>query len=431
MSLPGRQTAANRMTDSEPTAKTTPRRRYHRVVFVGLVLAVIAWFVIPDIWLSWQLSAARRELSKGKTEAAVERLQRAITVSPRSAEVNYRLAVAQRRAGHLDSVEVPLAAAKKLGWSPDDIERQVLLATAQSGDVDAVDARLKSIMARGASDEAAEEIYEALAIGFLKTYRLKEAWDCLNYWGEWQPKAIFPKFWRADICRRIMNPTAEEQEYREILAIDPDNVSSRYRLAEVLKDSNRIEEAAREYQSSLKRDSRLPEAMIGLAECQRRLGQITLAIPLLSQALELKLTPAQRSAVLTQLGQIKADAGEWPRAIEHLEQAVELAPSEATTLFALSQAYSSSGQEQKGLEALERSRKVRAQRDRIEEIARILVDQPGSAELRYEAGKILMDLGMKDDGAAWLQTALKMQPNHEAARSAIDDYEREKSVQSK
>ena len=110
---------------------------------------------------------------------------------------------------------------------------------------------------------------------------------------------------------------------------------------------------------------------------------------------------------------------------------MELAPSEATTLFALSQAYSSSGQEQKGLEALERSRKVRAQRDRIEEIARILVDQPGSAELRYEAGKILMDLGMKDDGAAWLQTALKMQPNHEAARSAIDDYEREKSVQSK
>jgi len=419
------------MTDSEPKAKTTPRRRYYRVVFVGLVLAVIAWFVLPEIWLSWQLSAARRELSRAKAEAAIERLQCAMTVSPRSAEVNYRLAVAQRRAGHLDSVEVPLAAAKKLGWPPDDIERQVLLATAQSGDVDAVDARLKSIMARGASDEAAEEIYEALAIGFLKTYRLKEAWDCLNYWGEWQPKAIFPKFWRADICRRIMNPTAEEQEYREILAIDPDHVSSRYRLAEVLKDSNRIEEAAREYQSSLKRDSRLPEAMIGLAECQRRLGQITLAIPLLSQALELKLNPAQRSAVLTQLGQIKADAGEWPQAIEQLEQAVELAPSEAATLFALSQAYSSSGQEQKGLEALERSRKVRSQRDRIEEIARILVDQPGSAELRYEAGKILMDLGMKDDGAAWLKTALKMQPNHEAARAAIDDYEREKSVQSK
>lgn len=194
-------------------------------------------------------------------------------------------------------------------------------------------------------------------------------------------------------------------------------MSARCRLAEVLKDSNRIEEAAREYELTLKRDSRLPEVLIGLAECQRRLGQIPIAIPLLKQALDLDLTHSQRSAALTQLGQIKADAGEWSQAIEHLELAVELAPFEATTLFALSQAYSSSGQEKKSLETLERSREVRTQRDRIEEIARTLVDQPGNAELRYEAGRILMDIGMKDDGLAWLKTALKLQPSHQASRS--------------
>lgn len=430
MSLSGRRSVSNRITDSGQSSKFGSALRTRHTLIIGALLAVAAALVVPQAWLYWQLSAARRALSYGHPEAAVERLQRIAASFPNSAEAHYRLAVSQRRAGHLDRVDGPLATAAKLGWTHADIERQILLSSAQNGDVDSVDARLKSIMARGVSDEAAEEIYEALAIGFLKTYRLKEAWDCLNFWGEWQPKAIFPKFWRADICRRIMNPTAEEQEYREILSIDPNHVNARCRLADVLKDSNRIEEAAREYESSLKLDPDRPEILIGLAECERRLGQTAKAVPLLRRTLDRTLAPVQRSAALTQLGQIKADASEWNEAIEHLERAVELAPSEATTLFALSQAYSSIGQERKSQETLDRSRRIRAQRDRIEEIARILVDQPGSAELRYEAGKILMDLGMKDDGVAWLQTALKMQPNHSAARDAIDEYEREKSGQS-
>ena len=41
------------------------------------------------------------------------------------------------------------------------------------------------------------------------------------------------------------------------------------------------------------------------------------------------------------------------------------------------------------------------------------------ARLRYEAGKIMMDLGLKDEGADWLRTALKIQPGHQLAREAL------------
>jgi tetratricopeptide (TPR) repeat protein len=427
MSLLRRRSVSNGISNSGRSAKSGTVLRFRKTLTISVLLATVAWFGVPRIWLFWQLSTARRGLSNGNPEAAIERLQRTVAAAPNAAEAQYRLAVAQRRAGHLGRVQVPLEIAKKLGWNKDDIERQMLLTTAQNGDVDAVDAKLKSIMARGASDEAAQEVYEALAIGFLKTYRLREAWDCLNYWGDWQPKAIFPKFWRADICRRIVNPAAEEREYRDILAIDPQYVNARSRLAEVLKDSNRLDEAAREYELSLKQAPNRPEIIIGYAECQRRLGHVAKAISLLQSAMELNLSNVERAAALTQLGVIEADAGDWNPAIKHQEQAVELAPFEAPTLFALSQAYASSGQEQKSRDTLERSKRVRSQRDRIDEIARILIDQPGSADLRYEAGKILMDLGMQEDGVAWLQTAIKMQPNHSSARDAIDVYEREKN----
>jgi len=378
--------------------------------------------------LYWQISSARTALLKGKPAAAVERMARAVAFAPNHAEAQYLLAVALRRAGHLDQVSAPLEAARKLGWSREDLELQSLLTLVQNGEIDTVDARLKAIMARGASDEAAEQIYEAYAIGYLKTYRLKEAWDCLNYWGTWQPKAIFPKFWRADICRRIDNAVAEEQEYRDILAIDPHHLESRVRLADVLKDSNRVQDAAREYELSLAQDSSRPEILIGLAECERRLGHVPRAVALLKQAMELKLSATQRSTALTQSGQIDADEGNWRRAIEQLEEAVNLAPSEGSTLFALSQAYSAAGEELKSQEALTRSKLVKKHRDRIEEIARILVDRPASADLRFEAGKILMDLGMKEDGAAWLQTALLMRPDHAAALEALAQFEREKSA---
>ena len=384
-----------------------------------LLLIAAAAFGGPRVWLCWQIYSARRDLAGGNPTAAVDRLTVAVAYAPNVAEAQYRLAVAHRRAGHLDSVLSPLKSAQALGWDKDDIERQTLLTVAQSGEIDSVHPRLKSIMTRGASDEAAEEIYEALAIGFLKTYRLKEAWDCLNYWGIWRPNAIFPKFWRADICQRIDNPTAEEKEYRDILAIDPHHVESRSRLAKVLRDSNRVEEAAREYELCLGQDAGRPDVLIGLAECRHRLGEVTEAVELLERAMAMPLSPAQRSAALTRSGQIEADAGRCQEAIPLLEEAVRLAPFEPATLFALSQAYSQAGDEQKSQAANERSKLVRAKQNRVDEIARGLVDHPGSADLRYEAGTILMDLGMKEDGAAWLRTALQMQPDHAAAREAL------------
>ena len=395
------------------------------IFFFASVLVVGLAVVGPRVYLWRQMTVARQTLATGRPDAAIPILERTAAFAPDNAEVHYLLAVAERRSGHLDRVSSPLRRAANLGWSKDDIERQSLLAIAQSGGVNATDARLKTIMVRGVSDEAAEEIYEALAIGYLNTYRLKEAWECLSSWSRWQPQAIFPKIWRADICHRINNRPGEESEHRAILAIEPKHCETRRRLADVLKDSNRVEEARQEYERCLQTCAATPELLIGLAECHRRLAQARSAVPLLKQALGLKLSAVQRAAVLSELGQIDADEGRSHDAIAKLEEATRLAPYQAPILYSLSQAYARSGNEVRSRELLEQSERVRSQSLRVDEITLQLLKTPNDADLRFEAGKIMMDLGMKEEGAGWLRTAIQIQPTHRLALEALAAYEAE------
>ncbi len=394
------------------------RRRIALLISALVCLAIAS----PRVYQWRQMTVARQALAAGRPEVAIPMLQRMAESASHDAEVQYLLAVAERRSGHLDRVSSPLQRAAKLGWSKDDIDRQLLLVMAQNGDIDESDPRLKSIMIRGASDEAAEEIYEALAIGYLKTYRLKEAWECLSSWSSWQPQAIFPKVWRADICHRINNRSGEESEYRAILAIDPKHCEARRRLADVLKDTSRVEEARQEYERCLRTCVSTPEVLIGLAECHRRLAQVQSAVPLLKQALDRNLSAVQRASVLSELGQIAADDGRFQEAIVELDEATRLAPYQAPIWYSLSQAYARMGNEIRSRELLEQSERIRSQSLRVEEITQQLLKTPNNADLRYEAGRIMMDLGMKKEGAGWLQTAIQIQPNHRLAREALAAY---------
>ena len=395
------------------------------IFFFASVLVVCLAVVGPRVYLWRQITVARQTLATGRSDVAIPILQRAAALVPDNAEAHYLLAVAERRSGHLDRVSSPLRRAADLGWSQDDIERQSLLAIAQSGDVNATDARLKTIMTHGVSDEAAEEIYEALAIGYLKTYRLKEAWECLSSWSSWQPQAIFPKIWRADICHRINNRPGEESEHRAILAIEPKHCETRRRLADVLKDSNRVDEARQEYERCLQTCAATPELLIGLAECHRRLAQAGSAVSLLQQALGLNLSATQRASVLSELGQIDADEGRSHDAIAKLEEATRLAPHQAPIWYSLSQVYARTGDEVRSRELLKQSEQIRSQSLRVDEITQQLLKTPNDADLRYEAGKIMMDLGMKTEGANWLRTAIQIEPNHRLARETLSAYQAE------
>jgi len=382
----------------------------------ALGVAVVGW---PWARATKHLTAARRALGRGDLSAAMESLELAQTLRPERAEVQYLLAVANRRAGRLDRFEAHLERASKSGWREDDVQRQRWLATAQTGDVQGVEAQLRQTIARGASDDVAEEIYEALAKGHLATYRMHEAWRCVDFWLHWRPRATQARMLRAGIFKRMRKLAAAADDYRAVLEELPEYDPARTQLGEVLLRANRLEEAREHFRSWLAAAPDGVDALLGMAQCENRLGLSAEARRHLEAALGHDLTPQQRATALLEQGKLFLSDGKAGEAVDVLMQAVRLMPAESSVHYALAKALTAAGESGLARYHLGRVRHIQAQFQRMSEITERVIDAPNDAELRSEAGAILIEQGLKREGVGWLLSALKCDPKHEPARRLL------------
>jgi hypothetical protein len=67
---------------------------------------------------------------------------------------------------------------------------------------------------------------------------------------------------------------------------------------------------------------------------------------------------------------------------------------------------------------------------RLTDLTRQTVGEPGNADLRVEIAGILADLGLREEGARWLEAALEIDPDHARARHGLDTLEREAGAES-
>src|SRR5215471_20836870 len=155
------------------------------VIGLGLVLAGLAAPALRYAYGTWQARLARVALSEGKPAAALVILRRAELRDPNRAEILFLLGRALRRAGELGEAASYLDRAAAAGWPSDEVRLQKELLLVQSGAFAQAGDPLGEFLSRGASDDIAEEIYEARAKGFYSTFRLADALLCLDFWLKW------------------------------------------------------------------------------------------------------------------------------------------------------------------------------------------------------------------------------------------------------
>jgi len=387
--------------------------------FFVIVAAALCW---PYMRTTQHLVAARQAMREGELVAALVALEKAKAIQPDRAEVQYLLAVALRRAGRLQEYEAPLERAAELGWPEEDIRRQRLLAQAQRGDVPAVRAQLMALMTRGASDEVAEEIYEAMAKGYMISYALLDARLCLDFWLTWRPGTPQARVMRACIFEQTGEWDKAVADYRAALEHHPKHREARVRLGQAFLQLKDYAEAKAEFQARLADAPDDIEALQGLAQCERQLGDMDVAKACVERILAAELNPTQRGMAMAELGRILLNQGKTAEALEVLNRARELVPMDSMVHQALGTALARTGQTQKAQYHMDRFRHIRKQFDRMTGITRRLIDKPNSAELRYEAGAILMEQGMKKDAADWLLSALKCDPRHRKTHELLAEY---------
>jgi Tfp pilus assembly protein PilF len=382
------------------------------MTFAGLV------YSYDDVVASYRLMAARSLLRERDWSGAIALLERS---SGGCAERHYLLACAYRRSGSLQHARRELIEADRLGWNRADLERQHLLINTQAGGVKELESQLIELIQSSDGDGVAEEVYEAMARGYMTSFHVGDAKQCLQYWLQWQPHNPLPHLWLADLHKRTENLEGAVQVYREVLQRHPRHQEAREKLALALLEQLKVEEAAQLFEICLQ-SAPSAESYIGIAECERRKGRTAAAEALFHEALVYDLTSQQASRTLTALGQMALEEQKHSRAIYLLETSVKLQPLEPAGHTALAAVLTSVGETSRAAEHRRVARELVDQHNRVVSLTREVLDDPENADLRFKIGSILLAQGMGSAGADWLETAVQVDPAHQSAHLALAEY---------
>jgi tetratricopeptide (TPR) repeat protein len=352
----------------------------------------------------------------------MESLARAEQIGPADAQVQYLLAVADRRVGQMAAFRTRLERAGVLGWSADDVERQEWLAAVQTGHVESLQSRVQQAVADGVPNDVAEEIYEAAAKGYLAVYRLRDAWKGLDVWLQWRPESAPARVLRGQLYEQLGDLPMAVEDFRAALAQLPGDRKVQIKLGQMLLQANRTEEAQEQFRVRLAAAPSDVDALLGMAQCACLLHDAAEARRSVAALLAEDLSPYQRGLAEAEWGRLLLVENKPREAVAPLLEAAELAPFEGSIHLSLMAALARSGQPEQARYHRRRAEEIREQQERMKLLRRRLIDAPNDADLRCEAGEILFGQGLTVEGAAWLNTALECDPGHHKAHQLLADY---------
>jgi tetratricopeptide (TPR) repeat protein len=373
-------------------------------------------------WHAHHISSARASLARKDFEGALQSLERAESARPGVAETAYLTAVAHRRAGHIEKILPHLAEAKARGWPESDLIRQQLLLHAQVGRFSEVETQLKQLFQTDLNDEAAIEVYEALAHGYWGNHQIKDALQCLDYWIKWRPRDAEPRLMRADTYSAFNDPVAAEKEYRAILAFDPENSTAHSLLGTLLLERSAVDEAAGEFRWCLDHGHKDNAVLEGTAECEYRSGRPDEAERWLEK-IDLEDLELERRAKVVKL---KADIARFRRdhktAVELLVGVLEYWPHDGGVHESLGQSYAALGDYESANRHLQIARDITRRGEDYYNMQRATIRHPNNPELRAEIAAVLTEQGLGEEAATWWRSALRIDPNHQTSHEGLAAY---------
>lgn len=338
------------------------------------------------------------------------------------AERLFLLGRMRRRQHRFAEAEQCFGAASTAGWDAAEIDRQRLLARAQTGEIREVEEAIARSLESGVDDATAEECYEALAEGFIGAYRMREALECLGFWSRWQPANARPAYWAGTIEERYERPVLALEKYLEALALDPRMHEARVRAARLELDTGRLEDARGRFEACLAERPDEPEAVLGLADCLVRLGDLPAARTLYHDALTTDLLPSQAAAALTELGQMALGEGQVERGASLLAEAVAVDPRGTRARLSYAAALARVGDREGAERERAEAERLTASQRRLAQITHDLLGKPDDAMARAEAGAIFLAEGFEREGLAWLASALAIDPAHGPTHRVLADH---------
>jgi tetratricopeptide (TPR) repeat protein len=394
------------------------RLRSRRLWLAALAAGLAAGLVAPHAWAWHQLRSAYAELGRYHPGAARQSLASCLRIWPNHTAARLLASRAARQDGDLGAADRELRACQRSGGATEETAFEWALLQASAGNVREVEEYLQKRADRSPQDGPL--VWEALAEGYLRVYRTLDAMSCLNYWLKRDPDNV-----RALELRGMTFVTGKgvvkgADDYRRVLALDPDRKQTRWRLIDCLISLGTYDEAAAHLEVVARERPGDPEVTARLARCYNMLSRGEEARRLLDDALA---AHPDNGPCLRTRGQFALADRQRADAEALLRRAAAVLPEDYQTQFLLFQALQAQGKLDEAKTQLQRAEEVKDRSERIGELrSRKLAEQPLDPALHYEMAMLYLRTGHPDAALQWLTSALTLDPNHRPSHAALADY---------
>jgi tetratricopeptide (TPR) repeat protein len=305
--------------------------RSPRVLLTLLVLVAAAGFGGRHAWAWYQLREARAALARYHPAEAQGHLERCLRVWPDSVEVRLLSSRAARQLGDFDTAVRHLGEAQKLtDGNSSEVALEWALTQAAGGNTREVEEYLQ----RQADEkpESAALVWEALAQGYTRVYRILDAVFCLDHWLQLDPENVRALELRGNAYQTVRSGRKAADDYRRVLELDPARPPTRWRLVQCLLNMGSYEEALPLLHVVERERPGDPDVQVGVARCHNVLGRPEKARELLDAVV--KAHPEDALALRTR-GQFALSDSKPKEAEGWLRRGVKVWPNDYQTQWLL------------------------------------------------------------------------------------------------
>jgi len=268
------------------------------------------------------------------------------------------------------------------------------------------------------------ECLEALAEGYSVCCRLPDAVRCLTRLLETAPDQVPGLVRRAAAWDQLGHSQHALEDYRKAVAREGTHFQARLGLADVLVRMKQEKEALGQYEVLHQQQPDNRAVQLGLAHCQRVLGQTAEAQRLLDAVLAEGLQPPHPldAQVLCERAQLALAAGQLGKARDWLERALQKAPQDRQINYQYLQCLHRLRLPEEARRCEERIQRIDADLVELRQARQRATETPNDPRPRCQAGEVSLRLGQTKQGLRWLYSALQEDPEHGRTHQALARY---------
>jgi tetratricopeptide (TPR) repeat protein len=321
-----------------------------------------------------------------------------------------------RRAGNLDEAEARLKEYESRRGDPEAARQEWLLLRAQRGEK-AAQKELRAALKEKRIDVSLG--FEALTRGYITGFRYADAAAALDEWLEREPKSADALLLRAQRRADLGQLDDAEADFSRALEIQPDRWDVRLRLAEVMCEQHKYDEAASHFVALRKSRKDEPGPVLGLARCRSNLGDNEEAVKLLD---DLLAKQPKLADVLRERGRLAEILNEHEKAEACLRKAKAANPHDHLADLWLELCLAQLGRKAEAMKLAEERRRFERELIRLDDLIKQVAKSPDEPKPRHEAGDVCARLGRDEEALRWWKSALNEKSDFEPAHRSLADY---------